>query len=313
MKILAVALNPSVDVSSDAARVQPTKKVRTHNQRRHAGGGGVNVARVLSMLGVCPQLLIMSGGEVGALLKDALAGHEIDVSAVEIAEPTRLAFMVHEEETGLEYRFVPDGPAVTAEEIEAAMDVIRAFKGDFVIASGSLPRGAPDYTYGRMAAIAAGNGAKFVLDTSGKPLVTTLTQSKVFLVKPSLSELETIAGRKLDERGVEQVARQLIADGRAEFVTVTLGQGGALLAGAETTLRLPAIHVPVQSAVGAGDSFLAALIWKLSQGETIEEAFRFGMAAGAAAAITPGTELCHLDDIYAIHEARLGETYPPAG
>jgi 6-phosphofructokinase 2 len=306
MKILAVALNPTVDVSSDAARVQPTKKVRTHNQRRHAGGGGVNVARVLSMLGARPELLIMSGGEVGALLKDALADQVIEVRAVEIGEPTRLAFMVHEEETGLEYRFVPDGPAVTAEEIEAAMDVVRAFKGDYVIASGSLPRGAPDYTYGRMAAIVAGNGAKFVLDTSGKPLVTTLTQSKVFLVKPSLSELETIAGRKLDERGMEQTAMRLIEDGRAEFVTVTLGQGGALLAGANMMLRLPAIHVPVSSAVGAGDSFLAALIWKLAEAAPVDEAFRFGLAAGAAAAITPGTELCRIEDVYAIHEGRLG-------
>jgi len=307
MTILAVALNPSVDVSSDAARVLPTRKVRTHNQRRHAGGGGVNVARVFAMLGGRPQLLMMVGGETGALMMDALAGAAIDVTTVKTAEPTRLAFMVYEEETGLEYRFVPDGPAVTSEEIEAAMDAVRAFKGEFLVLSGSLPRNAPDYTYARMAAVAAGNGVRVVLDTSGNALLTTLKQSKLFLVKPSLSELETIAGKKLDERGIAETARHVVDQGWAEYVTVTLGRSGALLVGRDITLRLPAIHVPVRSAVGAGDSFLAALVWKLEEGAPIEEAFRFGLAAGAAAAITSGTELCLREDVFAIYEGRLGE------
>jgi 6-phosphofructokinase 2 len=307
MTILAVALNPSVDVSSDAARVLPTRKVRTHNQRRHAGGGGVNVARVVAMLGERPQLLMMIGGETGALMMDALDGVPIDVTAVKTAEPTRLAFMVYEEETGLEYRFVPDGPAVTSEEIEAAMDVVRAFKGEFLVLSGSLPRNAPDYTYARMATVAAGNGVKVVLDTSGNALLTTLKQSKLFLVKPSLSELETIAGKKLDERGIAETARHVVDQGWAEYVTVTLGRSGALLVGRDVNLRLPAIHVPVRSAVGAGDSFLAALVWKLEEGAPIEEAFRFGLAAGAAAAITSGTELCLREDVFAIYEGRLGQ------
>lgn len=307
MTILAVALNPSVDVSSDAARVLPTRKVRTHNQRRHAGGGGVNVARVVAMLGGRPQLLMMIGGETGALMMDALDGVPIDVTAVKTAEPTRLAFMVYEEETGLEYRFVPDGPAVTSEEIEAAMDVVRAFKGEFLVLSGSLPRNAPDYTYARMATVAAGNGVKVVLDTSGNALLTTLKQSKLFLVKPSLSELETIAGKKLDERGIAETARHVVDQGWAEYVTVTLGRSGALLVGHDLNLRLPAIHVPVRSAVGAGDSFLAALVWKLEEGAPIEEAFRFGLAAGAAAAITSGTELCLREDVFAIYEGRLGQ------
>ncbi|MCD2177899.1 1-phosphofructokinase family hexose kinase [Rhizobium sp. C1] len=306
MTILAVALNPSVDVSSDAARVLPTRKVRTHNQRRHAGGGGVNVARGFAMLGGHPQLLIMVGGEVGALLMDALAGTAIDVATVRTAEPTRLAFMVYEEETGLEYRFVPDGPAVTSEEIEAAMDVVRDFKGAFLVLSGSLPRNAPDYTYARMAAVAASAGVKVVLDTSGKALLTTLKQAKLFLVKPSLSELETIAGKKLDERGIAETARQIVDEGWSEYVAVTLGRSGALLVGREISLRLPAIHVPVRSAVGAGDSFLAALVWKLEEGAPIEDAFRFGLAAGAAAALTPGTELCRREDVFAIYEGRLG-------
>lgn len=302
MTIFAIALNPSVDVSSDAARVHHTRKVRTHNQHRHAGGGGVNVARVVAMLGGHPVLLIMSGGETGALLKDSLAKQPIDLKSIEIAEPTRLAFAVYEEETGLEYRFVPDGPAVSAAEIDAAMAALEGISGGYVVASGSLPRGAPDDIYARMARICVGNGARFILDTSGKPLVDALQGGHIFLVKPSLSELETIAGHKLDERGIEDVARHIVEQGQSEYVAVTLGRGGALLVGKDIALRLPAIHVPVRSAVGAGDSFLAALVLKLDEGAAIEEAFRFGLAAGAAAAMTPGTELCRPVDVLSLYE-----------
>lgn len=317
MTILAIALNPSVDVSSDARRVQPTKKVRTHNQRRHAGGGGVNVARVIDKLGGQADLLVMAGGETGALLKDALSQLGNHLHVVEIAEPTRLAFMVFEEETGLEYRFVPDGPGVTAAEIETAMRTVRDFRGDYMVASGSLPRGAPDDTYARMADIASQNGVRFILDTSGIPLLKTVESSNIFLLKPSLSELETIAGHSLDERGIAETAERLVEQGKAQYVTVTLGRSGACLIGRGVNLRLPAIHVPVRSAVGAGDSFLAALTWRLSEGDAIETAFRFGLAAGAAAAITPGTELCRREDVYAIYEGRLGrlddgERLPPS-
>jgi len=55
--------------------------------------------------------------------------------------------------------------------------------------------------------------------------------------------------------------------------------------------------VRVRSAVGAGDSFLAAMTLGLSQGQSTREAFRLGIAAGAAAAMTPGTELCLREDV----------------
>jgi 6-phosphofructokinase 2 len=304
MTTLAIALNPTVDISSEVPRVLPTRKMRTGNQRVHPGGGGVNVARVIAMLGGRPALLYMPGGATGTLLTEMLRELPVDLHDVPVSQMTRAAFMVFEQESGQEYRVVPDGPEITSAELAHAMDRLNAFDGEFVVASGSLPRGVSVDTYAAMAEVAAAKGQKFVLDTSGAPLIATLERARVFLVKPSLSELETIAGGKLDEAGIEKTARQLVAEGRAEHVAVTLGRDGALLAGADGVTRLPAFDVPVKSAVGAGDSFVGALVWALSQGRGIEDAFRFGMAAGAAAAITPGTELCHVDDIHALYEGR---------
>ncbi len=303
MGILTIALNPTIDISSNVSRIQPTRKMRTFNQRRHAGGGGVNVARVIVELGGKPELLLMSGGATGALLEDTLATLPIQLHVAHILQSTRIAFMVHEDETNLEYRFVPEGPEVTSEELARTFELLEHFDGNFVVASGSLPRGAPLETYAEMAKIAARKNARFILDTSGEPLRMTLAATKVFLFKPSIGELEKLVGRRLDEQGVADAAMSFVKNGQADYVTVTMGSEGALMASAAGLMRLPARHVVVRSAVGAGDSFIGALVWFLTEGKTMEEAFRFGAAAGAAAVMTSGTELCRRADIIALYEA----------
>ncbi|EFH11197.1 PfkB family carbohydrate kinase, partial [Teichococcus cervicalis] len=75
----------------------------------------------------------------------------------------------------------------------------------------------------------------------------------------------------------------------AKRLAVTLGHEGALLATAAGTLRLPALPVEVRGAVGAGDSFVAAMTLALARGATDEDAFAWGMAAGAAAVSNAGT------------------------
>jgi len=140
-------------------------------------------------------------------------------------------------------------------------------------------------------------GAKLVLDTSGMALRAGITRG-VYLLKPSLGELETLLGRKLpDPAAQEAAAQELVSSGAAELVALTLGRDGALLATSEGTLRLGALDVVVKSAVGAGDSFVAAMTLGLAQGRSAEDAFGYGMAAGAAAVLSAGTGLCHREDV----------------
>jgi 6-phosphofructokinase 2 len=70
-----------------------------------------------------------------------------------------------------------------------------------------------------------------------------------------------------------------------------------MLVSAEGVLRRAAIDVPVRSAVGAGDSFLGAMVWAMTQGWPIQDAFRLATAAGAAATSNPGTTLCRKEDV----------------
>jgi len=84
---------------------------------------------------------------------------------------------------------------------------------------------------------------------------------------------------------------------------VTMGHEGALLANKDGVLRLPSLDVPTASAVGAGDSFLAAMIYALASGRDVREAFRFGIAGGAAAVLTPGSGLAGAAEIRRLYDS----------
>ncbi|MCA3554051.1 1-phosphofructokinase family hexose kinase [Aestuariivirga sp.] len=308
--VLTITLNPTIDVFSEADRVQPTHKVRLKDTSYEPGGGGINVARVISALGGGVEALALSGWEMGDFLGRLLKAEGIAWTPIPIAGETRVALMVHDRSTGLEYRFLPEGPEVRGHEIDACADAVARKTDGFVVASGSLPRGAPADSYVRLAQAAARNGLPFVLDTSGAALKAALNHGGIFLVKPSQSELESYAGHELDAAGIEAAARAIIAAGQARMVAVTLGAGGAVLATADRLLRLPAMTVAVRSAVGAGDSFLGAMVWALSRGWEIDRAFLLAMAAGAAATANSGTSLCRREDVFALF-ATAGGRQPP--
>lgn len=306
-RILALALNPAIDVSSEAETVRTTHKVRTFNETYDPGGGGVNVARVVTELGGDVELLYLAGGVTGSLLDDLLDHQGVRRRRIPILENTRISFTVRERTTGLEYRFVAGGPTISGEELDACLAAIRASDFAYFVASGSLPRGVPPDFLARVATIVAGKGARFVLDSSGAGLKTTLDLSSAFLVKPSLGELESLVGRELDPDSAAAAAADLVRQGKAGMVAVTMGAGGAILAMRDRVLRMPALEVEVRSSVGAGDSFLGALTLALAEGRSADDALMFGMAAGASALLRPGTKLCSRESVLRLYETARTE------
>ncbi|HVL72308.1 MAG TPA: PfkB family carbohydrate kinase, partial [Beijerinckiaceae bacterium] len=215
-----------------------------------------------------------------------------------ISDHTRVSHAVYERSTGLEYRFVPEGPVIEEEACRRCLAAIEALDFAYLVASGSLPRGVKPGFYVEVGAIVRRKGAKLVLDTSGPALRETLAAGGVHLVKPSLGEFEQFSGRSLrDPAAQEEAALDLVHRGGAELVAVTMGHEGALLASADGVIRHPALPVTARSAVGAGDSFVAGMTFGLARGQPAARAFRLGIAAGTAAVLTPGTELCRREDV----------------
>ena len=100
-----------------------------------------------------------------------------------------------------------------------------------------------------------------------------------------------------------RAARELIARGRSQAIVVSLGGGGALWVTAAESERLLAPAVTVASSVGAGDAMVAGIVLALARGWPPREAARFGVAAGAAAVMNPGTELCRREDAERLYDA----------
>lgn len=296
--IVTLTLNPSIDGSAQTDVVRPIRKIRTSNERYDPGGGGINVARVIHELGGDTSALYLAGGFTGGVLDDLIAAAGIMRHRIPIQDHTRISNAIYETSSGLEYRFVPEGPVVREEEWQACLSALEQVECDYFVASGSLPRGVPARFYTIVADIVARKRAKLVLDTSGEALQAAIEHGAISLIKPSLGELETLVGRKLNDASEqESAAKQLVQAGSVEIVALTLGKDGALLVTARQTLRLRPPDVPVRSAVGAGDSFLGAMTLGLTQGRAVDDAFVYGVAAGAAAVMSPGTELCRREDV----------------
>ena len=137
-----------------------------------------------------------------------------------------------------------------------------------------------------------------MLDTSGPALAAGLASGAVYLVKPSIGELRALTGEPLaTDAEIGAAAQRLRAAHGLALVAVTMGEDGALLAAPDRVTRLPAPRVPVQSATGAGDSFLGAMVFALAEGRSPDDAFELAVAAGAAAVLTYGTDLCHRKDV----------------
>jgi len=300
--ILTLTLNPTIDGSAEAERIEPIHKIRTSNERYSAGGGGINVARVVNALGGNAAAIYLAGGPMGDVLDKLVAGAGIAGEAIRIQGATRIAHSVFERATGTEYRFVPEGPEIAMEEWTSCRTAISRRPWDYLVASGSLPPSAPAEAYAELAAIARRRHARLVLDTSGKALAAALEEG-VFLVKPSLRELETLVGRRLEEDNQRlEAAEGLVRAGKAEVVALSLGRDGALLVTHEDRIRLRAPAVEAKSTVGAGDSFVGAMALNLARGETIANAFTYGVAAGTAAVLAPGHEVVRPADVERLYE-----------
>jgi len=293
-------MNPAVDLSAAVEVLEPHRKLRCADVQRDPGGGGINVARALKRLGSEATAVFPCGGPMGPVLTGLLAAEDVPCVPVPIGGETREDFSVREGATGGQFRFILPGPSLTPGEIDACLKAVtsRLQPGAFLVASGSLPPGAPTDFYARLADAAVKTSARLVLDTSGAPLRAAVDHGGLFLIKPSRDELAELAGYPSAGRGLcIEIARHIVSAGHAEFVCVSLGAEGAILVGRGGAWFASAPQVAAKSTIGAGDSMLAALVWSFANGATPAEALKLAVAAGSASLLAPGTKLCAPDDI----------------
>ena len=93
--------------------------------------------------------------------------------------------------------------------------------------------------------------------------------------------------------------------GRCEVLVISLGAAGALVVSEEFAERILPPTVPIMSKVGAGDSMVAGIALSLARGNPLKDSILFGVAAGSAAVMTPGSELCRREDAERLYEGMV--------
>lgn len=297
-RIVTLTLNPAIDKSTSVAAIAPDKKLRCKPARYEPGGGGVNVSRALKRLGIDSTAVYLAGGHSGKFYEELLAEENVLSAVVPISGRTRENMIVVDESSNLQYRFGMPGPQITEQEWRLCLEMLENAEGiEFLVVSGSVPSGVPEDFFGMVAALCKKKNCKLVVDTSGEPLSHAVKEG-AYLLKPNLGELSRLHGtEELNERQARQAAQEIIKNGGAEVIVISMGASGAMLVTKNEVFCSPSPTVKKRSTVGAGDSMVAGLVKALSLDWNWMEVLQYGIASGTATTMNPGTELFKSKDV----------------
>jgi len=294
--ILTLTVNPAIDRTLTTDRINYEDRVYVRSEMEQAGGKGINAALVIHALGGRVLALATAGGGSGKRLAGLLASTRLPVSLIPIRHPIRRNLTISDLH-GLTIKLDEAGPQISrAEEhrIEAAT-IARLDGVSWLLLCGSLPPGmSPDF-YARLIGKAREKNVRTLLDTGGEALQLGL-EARPAMVKPNRQEAERLLNRTLLTRSHAAEALGEIALMGAEMVVLSLGSDGAMGVSGNGRYHAPAPEIRQACPIGAGDALAATCVWALTENQPFGEALRWGVAAGTAAAATPGTSFASLSE-----------------
>lgn len=284
--ITTFTLNAAIDKTYYLSDFQTNQVNRVERVLVEPGGKGINVSKVLHKLKVPVTTSGIVAGYNGQLICSLLDKQGLFHQFHKIYGESRLCLNIISKKNNIQTEILEPGPTIRGDEWQAIQRKISELSGqsNYVIFSGSLPRGLDKDSYYDLILIAKRSGAKVILDTSGVGLIKAL-EAKPYLIKPNKDEFEQLVGRKLqteaDIIGALHDSRHL----EIPVVIVTLGAMGALALIEEKIYKIEAPNIKAINPVGSGDAFTAGIAAGLENGIDIEETLRIATAAGAANAL----------------------------
>ena len=298
--ILTITLNPTVDYCTTSKGIEPGLKLRCSEPQIDPGGGGINVARAVRLLGGQATALVAIGASSGANLLQLLALEGVPTVAFQGPGETRQSMSVIDETTGDQFRFVMPGPEWQDHDVPRALaSVDQAATSDtLVVLSGSQPPGVAKDFPSILSDHVTGRGSRLIVDTSGPALFHLAEQPRdsLYVLRMNGEEGEELAGRPLPTReDTATFAQELINKGVARIIIVARGADGSVMATKDGAWHGVSPPAPIVSKVGAGDSFVGGFTLELSRERPVDECLRKGVAAASAATMTEATRLCDPD------------------
>ena len=171
--------------------------------RKIAGGKGINVARVIKLLGGEVTATGFLGGPTGEFMEKQLRKEGLKTNFVSIKESTRSNTTILDPLSGSETHLREPGPRISKKEVDNFKKEFRKLikKSRFLILSGSLPPGLRDNFYAELITEVKEAGVRTILDTRGKALLKGM-KARPFMIKPNRREWEESIGKRLDRKSV---------------------------------------------------------------------------------------------------------------
>ncbi len=283
--VYTLTLNPSLDYMMPVRQLRIGATNRSEGEQIRIGGKGINVSILLRSLGVENLALGIAAGFTGEELLRRMNEEGICHDFLMGGEGfTRINVkLLSEEETEIN----GSGPVIGEAETQALLrQLLKIHSGDYLVISGSVPRGIPEDFLDRLLGKAIQQGAEIVLDISG-PALRQALRYHPFLIKPNQRELEEVLGVSIPNREQALLHGKKLQELGARNVLISLGAGGAVLLdekGGVHSKKAP--DGLLVSSVGAGDSMVAGFLAGWIQSHAYDQAFCMGLAAGSASAFS---------------------------
>lgn len=270
--ITILSLNPALDRLIKINEFVPECLNKVEDIKVYPGGKGINVTRILHQLGCEVAVIGFAGGDNGKKIDKVLDDEGITRNFAWIESDTRENIKIFNLATGKETEINQAGKA-DKKDMELLQKSFKNMLKDteVLVLAGSLPDGLPVDTYNTFIKFARYRNIPTILDTSGEYLRYGL-KNKPYLVKPNLPEVEEITGLKITSIKDLEKAVDFFRDKGIEFVTISLGEEGAVFANQNKSVWVKStMDVKPVNTIGAGDAMVAALAAGLEEKLEFEE------------------------------------------
>ena len=305
--IATVTLNPALDKSIYLDRLHPNDANRILRIEVDAGGKGINASRVLKELGDETIALGFVGGHTGSYIEHVLKNEGIPTDFVHVKADTRTNICIQELTGAAPTMLNEPGPTISEKDFDGLFDKVRkiAQQCSFVIFGGSLPPGVPKDIYQLLVKVVQDSDSKAILDSDGEPMRLGM-KSTPYMIKPNREEVERLINLRVKNVGEAVRAANILTGTGVKLVVISMGAEGAVAGSAGEVWHVTPPQVTAVSTIGSGDSMIAGIAHILSKGGSLGEALKLGTAAGAATAMTDGTEICkHRQVLDLLEKVRL--------
>lgn len=280
--ILAVTMNPSVDISYPVDRFKLDNVNRVETVCKTAGGKGLNVARVIAQMEEEVLSTGVLGGTIGDYIVQELNKSNIPNDFLRIEKESRNCIAILHE--GMQTEILESGPTLSKEE---GTDFLEKFEfllatASLVTISGSLPKGLPTNFYHKMLEISRKKGTPVIVDSSGESLKQVLLhEKKPFAIKPNTAELSQLLGIEVEDGIIDlkQALNHELFQG-VEWIVVSMGGKGAFVRHGDDYYQVTIPKIDVVNPVGSGDATVAGLAVALNRNQTAEAVMKTAMTTG---------------------------------